>query len=131
MRENRSHDVLHRAEHVVLDDEGHLEVELGELGLAIRAQILVAKAACDLEVAFVAAHHEQLLEELRRLRERVPRAARETARHEEVARTLRRRAREDRRFDLEEVALVEHTAHQRNELVAQRERVRHRAATEV
>ena len=119
------------ADHVVLDDEGHLEVELGELGLAVRAQVLVAKAARDLEVAFEAADHEQLLEELRRLRQRVPRAAREPAGDEEVARALGRGAREHRRLDLEEVALVEHAADERDELVAQRERVRHRGAAQV
>ena len=79
VRENGSHDVLDRVEHVVLDDEGHLEVELGELGLAIRAQVLVAEAARDLEVTLEAADHEQLLEELRRLRQRVPRPTRECA----------------------------------------------------
>ena len=59
---------------VVLLDEGHLEVELGELGLAEAAQVLVAEAAGDLVVALVAAHHQQLLEQLRRLRQRVERA---------------------------------------------------------
>ena len=96
---------------VVLVDEGHLDVELGELGLAVGAQVLVAEAARDLVVALVAAHHQQLLEELRRLRQRVPRARLQAAGHEEVARALGRRAREDRRLDLEEVALVEDVAH--------------------
>ena len=32
-------------------DEAHLQVELGELGLAVGAQVLVAEAAHDLEVA--------------------------------------------------------------------------------
>ena len=36
-------------------DEAHLEVELGELGLAVAAQVLVAEAARDLEVAVHAA----------------------------------------------------------------------------
>ena len=34
-----------------LVDEAHLEVELGELGLAVAAQVLVAVAPGDLEVA--------------------------------------------------------------------------------
>ena len=34
-----------------LVDEAHLEVELGELGLAVAAEVLVAEAAGDLEVA--------------------------------------------------------------------------------
>ena len=36
---------------VVVLDERHLDVELGELGLAVGAQVLVAEAAGDLEVA--------------------------------------------------------------------------------
>ena len=50
--------------HIGFVDEGHLHVQLGELGLAVGAQVLVAKAAHDLIVAVQAAHHEQLLEEL-------------------------------------------------------------------
>ena len=84
-------------------DERHLEVELGELGLAVGAQVLVAEAAGDLVVALVAGHHQQLLEELRRLRQRVEVARAHAAGDEEVARALGRGAREDRRLDLEEV----------------------------
>ena len=67
----RRHQPLDHALDVVLDDEGHLEVDLRELGLAVEAQVLVAEAAHDLEVAVEARDHEQLLEELRRLGERV------------------------------------------------------------
>ena len=56
---------------VVLVDEAHLEVELGELGLAVAAQVLVAVAAGDLEVAVDAGDHQQLLELLRALRQGV------------------------------------------------------------
>ena len=48
------------------------------------------------------ADHEDLLEELRRLRQRVERPALHPARHEVVARALRRRARQHRRLDLDE-----------------------------
>ena len=61
-------------DHVVLVDERHLEVELGELGLAVGARVLVAEAARDLVVALEPADHQQLLEQLRRLRQRVERA---------------------------------------------------------
>ncbi len=42
---------LDEGHHRLLVDEAHLEVELGELGLAVAAQVLVAVAAGDLEVA--------------------------------------------------------------------------------
>ena len=104
-REHALEQAVDHVEHVLLLDERHLHVELGELGLAVGAEVLVAEAARDLEVALEAADHQQLLEELRRLRQRVPGAAHEPARHEEVARALGRRAGHDRRLDLEE-ALV-------------------------
>ena len=46
---------LHRGLQDLLVDERHLDVDLRELGLAIEAQVLVAEAAHDLEVALVAA----------------------------------------------------------------------------
>ncbi len=39
-------------------DEGHLQVELGELRLAVGAQVFVAEAAGDLEVALEAGDHQ-------------------------------------------------------------------------
>ena len=69
------HQLLDDVLHVLLDDEAHLEVDLRELGLAVEAQVLVAEAAHDLEVAIDARDHEQLLEDLRRLGERVELAA--------------------------------------------------------
>jgi len=42
----------------------HLQIDLSELRLAIRPQIFVAEAAHDLEIFLIAAHHQQLLENL-------------------------------------------------------------------
>ena len=75
-------------------DEAHLDVELGELEPAVGARGLVAEAAHDLVVAVLAAHHQQLLQLLRRLRQRVERARLQAGRHQEVARTLRGAARQ-------------------------------------
>ncbi len=101
---------LAQLDDVVLVDEAHLDVELRELGLPVGAEVLVAVAAGDLVVALHAGHHEQLLEQLRRLRERVPGARRQARGHDEVAGTLRRRARQRRGLDLDEVACAEHAA---------------------
>ena len=89
-------------------DERHLDVELRELGLAVGAQVLVAEAAGDLEVAVEAGDHQELLVELRRLRQRV-----ERARVRPRLGTRKSRApsgvdfAEDRRLDLPEAAVVE------------------------
>ena len=54
----------------LLGQERGLAVDLREFGLTVGAQIFVAEALDDLVVAIEARHHQQLLEELRRLRQR-------------------------------------------------------------
>ena len=100
--EHRGEQALVDVDHVLDLDERHLEVELGEVGLAVGAQVLVAEAAGDLVVALEPGDHQQLLEELRRLRQRVERAPLEPARDEEVAGALRGRAGQHRGLDVEE-----------------------------
>ena len=51
--------------HVVGAGAGHLEIDLAELGLAIRPQVFITKAARDLIVAIEAGDHQELLQELR------------------------------------------------------------------
>src|SRR3546814_1182080 len=70
--------------------------------LAVGAQILVAEAAGDLVVAVEARHHQQLLEQLRRLRQRKELAGMRARRHQIVARAFRRRLGQDRRLRSEE-----------------------------
>src|SRR5262249_58287992 len=91
--------------------ERELDVHLREFRLSVGAQVLVAKAASDLEVAVESRDHEYLLEELRRLRQRVEVPGVHPARHEIVARALRRAARQRRRLDLDEALAVEIVAH--------------------
>ncbi len=67
LAEEMAHEPLHHLVHVVLAHERHLHVDLGVLGLAVGAQILVAQAARELEVAIEPGHHEDLLVELRAL----------------------------------------------------------------
>ncbi len=68
-------DLLGQGDDILLVHEAHLDVELGELGLAVRTEVLVAVAACELEVLLHPRDHQQLLEQLRGgLRQGVPRA---------------------------------------------------------
>ena len=103
----RADHLLGDVDDVVLRHERRLDVDLRELRLAVGAQILVAKAAGDLEVAVVARDHQQLLVDLRRLRQRVELAGMHATRHEVVARALGRGLRENRRLDLEEAGVGE------------------------
>ena len=104
----RRDDRLAEVDHVVLGDEGHLDVELGELRLPVGAEVLVAVAAGDLVVPLHAADHQQLLEQLRRLRQRVPAAGLEPDRDQEVAGALGGGPGQRRGLDLQEVPLVQH-----------------------
>src|SRR3546814_2311172 len=81
----RSSDLrLDRVEHVVLRHEAHLEVELIEFaGRAVGARILVAEAGRDLEIAVEARDHQQLLEHLGSLRQRIEFAGVDAARRSE------------------------------------------------
>ena len=86
---HRCGDRLSELEDVILLDEAHLDVQLGELRLAVRAEVLVAIAAGDLVVALHAGDHEQLLEQLRALRQGVPGSGPQPSGHQEVAGSLR------------------------------------------
>ena len=117
--------------HVVLLDEAHLDVELGELRLPVGAEVLVAVAAGDLEVALHAGDHQQLLEQLRALRQGVPAAGLEPGRHQEVAGALGGGAGQRRRLDLDEAVRVEHVAGGLVDLAAQPDRGVGAAAAQV
>ena len=116
-------DLLHQRLDEAVDGlrprERDLDVHLRELELAVGALILVAEAADDLEVAIGPGDHQDLLEDLRRLRQRVELAGMHAARHEEVARALGRRLGQNRRFDLPEAVGVEVAANRHRHAVAQ------------
>ena len=80
-----------------------------ELELAVGAEVLVAEAAGDLEVAVEAGDHEDLLEDLRGLREGVELAGMDAAGNEEIARAFGCGFGEDGGFDFEEAVLAEAT----------------------
>jgi hypothetical protein len=102
----RHDEPLDPAEDVLGLHERRLDVDLRELRLAVGSQVLVAEAAGDLEVPVEARDHEDLLVDLRALRERVELALVDAARHEVVAGALRRGLGQDRRLDLEEAEPV-------------------------
>ncbi len=115
----------------VLVDEAHLQVQLGELRLAVAAQVLVAVAAGDLEVAIDTTDHQQLLELLRALGQGVHATGLESRRDDEVAGTFRRALDQRRRFHLYEprpvVRLPDRLDHPR----AKHQPLRHRLAADV
>ena len=119
VRRQRREQLLHQLQHVLFVDEAHLEVELGELRLAVGAQVLVAEAAGDLEVALEAGHHQQLLELLRRLGQGVEAARVDAAGHQVVARALGRALDQDGRLHLQEALLGQEVADELHHPVAE------------
>ena len=101
-------DGLDRGEDILLVHEGHFQVELVEVGgAAVGARVFIAEAGGDLEILVEARDHDQLLELLRRLRQRVELARMQARGHQEVARAFGRGSRDDRRLEFGE-ALVPH-----------------------
>jgi hypothetical protein len=97
---------LDRGEHVLLGGEAHFQVELVEFARGpVGAGVLVAEARGDLEVAVEARDHQQLLELLGGLGQRVELARMHPRGHQEVARALRRGGRQDRRLELGETGV--------------------------
>ena len=88
-RTHALHHRLDRVEHILLPGKRHLKVQLRKFQLPVGAKILVTDAFADLEVAVHAADHQYLLENLRRLRQRVELAMVNAAWHQAVARAFR------------------------------------------
>ena len=130
--EDAVHHRLDRSEHVLLLDEGHLQVELVELArAAVGAGVLVAEAGRDLEVAVEARDHEQLLVLLRRLGQGVELAGMEARGHEEVARALGRARGQDRGLELDEALRLHPPADARDDFGAQQDVLLHQFAAQV
>ena len=94
-------------------------------GLAVAALVLVAERAGYLEVAFEAGHHEELLELLRGLRERVELPGIEAGGDQVVPGALRCGGGEEGGFDLHEAPIVEVVAHVLDDAVAEQDLVSH------
>jgi len=118
-------------DHVVDVHEAHLDVDLREFRLAVGPRVLVAEATDDLEVLVDAADHQDLLEQLRRLRQCVEGVAHQAAGHEEIAGAFRRALSQHRRLDLPETLLVKIAARQRRDTMADAKPLLHLGPTQI
>ena len=100
-------------------EEAGFDVDLGEFRLTVGTQVFVAEALGDLVVTVEAGHHQQLLEQLWRLRQGEEATGVGTARHQVVTRTFWSGAGEDRRFHVEEAVVVEVTTNAAGDARAQ------------
>ncbi|MNK22531.1 hypothetical protein D3C87_408080 [compost metagenome] len=106
-------------------------IDLREFRLAVSAQVFVAEALGDLVVTVEVSNHQQLLEQLWRLRQGEEAARVDARRHQVIARAFWRRLGQHRRFDVDEAQRVEVLAHFHRHFVTQAQVVLHLRAAQV
>ena len=110
----------------------HLEIELIEFaGRAVRTRVLIAEAGRNLEIFIEAGGHQQLLELLRCLRQRIELALMLAGGNDIIARALRRRAGEDRRGDLRKAELLHFAAQKADDLGSKEDIIVHPLITQI
>ena len=115
---DRCHELLHEGHNIFGVDEGHLEVDLRKLRLPVGAEVLVAEALHDLVVPFEPRHHEDLLEELGRLRKGKEHPRVQSARDQIIPGPLGGALGQERRLHVDEPVAVEKAAHGLGDLMA-------------
>ncbi|KPY82236.1 Uncharacterized protein ALO44_05673 [Pseudomonas syringae pv. tagetis] len=105
--EQLANHLLGQTDDVLFIEETGLDVDLSEFRLAVGTQVFVAEALGDLVVTVEASHHQQLLEQLRRLRQGEEAARVCAAWNQIVTSTFWRRAGQDRRLDIEEAVVIQ------------------------
>jgi hypothetical protein len=123
--------VFHHCRDFVFGQEAGFDIDLGEFRLPVGTQVFVAKALGELIVAVIAGHHQKLLEELRRLRQREELAVVHAAGDQIVARAFRRALGQHRRFDVDEALFIEEAAEGHGCLVAQHHVLLHGRTTQI
>ncbi len=110
---------------IVAIDEAHLDVDLGKFRLPIGPRVLIAEAPDDLEVLVHPAHHQDLFEKLRRLRQGVKGVPDQPAGHQEVPGPFGRALAEHGSLDLPEPVVVKVLTDESRHLVADLEPLLH------
>ena len=123
--------LLHHTHDLLFIDKGHLHIDLGKFRLAIGSQILVTKTAHNLVVTVHARHHQQLLEELRRLRQGKKFAIVGAAGHQVVASTLGCGACQHRCFNIEKTPVIEKMTQMAGDCCAQLHAFLHLVAAQI
>src|SRR6516225_10156070 len=130
-REELHHQLLDDPEEYFTLGERHFDIDLSELRLAVGAEVLIAEAANDLKIAVEAADHQDLLKQLRRLRQGVEASGIDATGHEIISRPFRRGAGHERRLDFHKAMRAEVLAHGQAGSVSQAQMVLHAPATQV
>ena len=100
--ENTRHHPFNHREQRFTRRKRRFNIDLRKFRLAVGSKIFIAKTLHDLEILFETGNHQDLLEQLGRLRQRVKTTVLETARHQVISRPFGRGFRQNRRFDFPE-----------------------------
>ena len=126
-----THQSFHYLTHLRRGHERSFHIDLGKFWLTVSTQVFVTEAFDYLIIAVETGHHQQLFEQLRRLRQRVEFAFMHTRRHQVVTRAFRRRFGQHRGFDIEEAVVVHKTAHQAGNFCTGFQALSHFRATQI
>ena len=129
--EHASDHVLEQGANFFFGQKRSFDIDLGEFGLTVGAQIFVAEALGDLVVTVIPRHHEQLLEQLGRLGQRKKLTVVHPAGHQVVARAFRRALGEHGGFDVDKTMGVQKLANLHRHFVAQHEVFLHVGAAQI
>src|SRR5450755_2891569 len=129
--DQKDQQTLDQGHHIILDHKRHLQVQLCKFWLAIRALVLVAETACNLEVAIQPTDHQQLLELLGRLRQGIELTGIKAARHKIIARAFGSALHQDRSLDLQKFALIQVVAYNFDHAMTQHDIVAHLRTAQV
>ena len=99
--------------------------------MPVSAQVFIAEALGNLVVAVIAGHHQQLLEQLRTLRQREEVTGVDTAGHQVITCAFGRGLAQHRRFDVDEAMGVEELARFHRHAVAQHQVFLHVRAAQI
>ena len=103
----------------------HFAVDLGKLRLAVCTQIFVAETFRDLVITVETGNHQQLFEQLWRLRQSEKFTRIDTGRNQIIAGTFRCRFRQHRCFDIDKAVFIQIFARFHRNLVTQTQIVLH------
>ena len=123
--------VFHHVANFEFVQEGRFDIDLREFRLAVGTQVFVTEALDDLVVTVEASHHQQLLKQLRRLRQSIEVTVVNAARNQVVTSAFRGATRQHRRFDVDEAHTVQVVTDCQSNLVTQLQILLHLQTTQV
>src|SRR5450830_42437 len=129
--ENGRDHFLEHVTNILFTQKRGLNINLCEFGLTVSAQVFITKALGDLVITIETRHHQQLLEQLRALRQGKKVALMNSTGYQIVARALGGGLAQHRGFNVNKTVGIEKLAHLHGHAVAQHQIVLHIGAAQI